>query len=59
MLHANVLEKRMTACGDDPEVLEMIGDCVRDFSAYHAAEGGDGGGLGRGYERLPTGVGGG
>lgn len=37
VFHADVLEKLVAAYGDDPEVLEMIGDCIRDFSAYHAA----------------------
>lgn len=37
VFHTDVLEKLMTACGDDPETLEIIGDCIKDFSAYHAA----------------------
>lgn len=35
--HAEVLEKLVAAYRDDPEALEMIQECLRSFSAYHAA----------------------
>lgn len=35
--HADMLEKLMAVYGDNPGALNMIRECLRSFSAYHAA----------------------